>query len=1082
MEVTLQECLSNRVLLLDGAMGSLVQQSVPEYKGLPDILTVERPEVIRDIHRQYLEAGADIITTCTFNAQRLSLKDAAVYREGLVRDINLAAARLAREVADEYARESGRPRFVLGDVGPTAKMLSLSPDISLPSFRDLAFNQLKDIYREQIEALAEGGVDAILLETCTDVLNIKAAIAAMENISLPLMISMTVSDASGRILSGQTIEAFVETVMYAHPLSIGLNCGFGADKILPWLRDMAKAVDGRCLLTCHPNAGLPNAYGGYDDTPDDMVRMMRPMLEEGLVRVIGGCCGTTPDHIRAMGRLRDEYKCLSLQESSSESVSCYAGLDILRLSLDTFCNVGERCNVAGSRKFLRLISERNYDEAVAIARKQVEDGAMMLDINMDDGLLDAAEEMQTFLRLIAAEPDIARVPVMVDSSHFEVIAGALQNIQGKPVVNSISLKQGEEEFLREARYIRNMGAAAVVMLFDEKGQATDYERRIEIAARAYRLIVEEAGFAPEDIIFDPNVLTVATGMPEHNNYALDFLRAVEWIHLHMPACRISGGISNLSFALRGQNYMREAMHAVFLYHAVHRGLNMAIMNPSASVTYESVDKGLRTAIEDVIFNRRSDATERLLALVPDCAAAGTNSETSVQGSSACTPVDVVKSCLSRGRNEGLEEALQQLLNEGRSALDIISGPLMDGMMTVGRLFGEGKMFLPQVVKTARTMKQACAFLEPYINGDGSEAAKAGKILIATVKGDVHDIGKNIVKVVLQCNGFHVIDLGVMVQAETIVRTAIDEHVDIVCLSGLITPSLDEMCNVAEAMERAGLRVPLFVGGATTSEEHTRIKIAPLYSGGVYHMKDATENPIMARKLLQPKRVAPFMGERRHEPLSVAALVPLIDWRYFYHAWMVKNGSVEAEELRRDALDLLASYADAGFGVEAVQMFCKARGEDDGIRLFIDASREVMIPTPRQREGEHLSLCDFVDRDDVVGAFAVTINDSFIQTLENLKKEDDDPYKCLLLQTLGDRLAEAAAECLAQELHVAGWGGIRPAVGYPVLPDQHTIFLLDKVLNMAGIGIRLTENGAMYPQSSVAGFYIGHPNAKYFDAR
>jgi 5-methyltetrahydrofolate--homocysteine methyltransferase len=528
--------------------------------------------------------------------------------------------------------------------------------------------------------------------------------------------------------------------------------------------------------------------------------------------------------------------------------------------------------------------------------------------------------------------------------------------------------------------------------------------------------------------------------------------------------------------------MREAMHAVFLYHAVRRGLNMAIMNPSVSVTYESIDEGLRTAIEDVIFNRRSDATERLLALVPDCVTAGTAAESPAQESSAFAPEDVVKSCLSRGRDDGLEAALQQLLDEGRSALGIISGPLMDGMMTVGRLFGEGKMFLPQVVKTARTMKQACAFLEPYIDGDGSEAAKAGKILIATVKGDVHDIGKNIVKVVLQCNGFHVIDLGVMVQAETIVRTAIDEHVDIVCLSGLITPSLEEMCNVAEAMERAGLRVPLFVGGATTSEEHTRIKIAPLYSGGVYHMKDATENPIMARKLLRPRREPPFIGEKRHESISVAALVPLIDWRYFYHAWMVRNGSAEAEELRQDALNLLEDYADASFGVEAVQMFCKARGEDSGIRLFKDAGSEVLIPTPRQKEGERLSLCDFVDKDDVVGAFAITVNSSFIQTLELLKKEDDDPYKSLLLQTLGDRLVEAAAEFLSQELRVAGWGGIRPAVGYPVLPDQRVMFLLAEVLDLAGIGIQLTENGAMYPQSSVAGFYIGNPNAKYFDAR
>lgn len=1082
--MTLREALKERMLLLDGAMGSLVQQMMRGYKGMPDLLVLSHPEVVSEIHRQYLEAGADIITTCTFNAQRLSLKSAPEYSDSLVRDINVAASRLARNMADEYTRRTGRKRYVVGDIGPTSKMLSLSPDIALPSFRDLEFNQLRDIYREQAIALKEGGVDAILLETCTDVLNVKAAVSALEGLDMSLMISMTVSDASGRILSGQTIEAFVETVMYARPLSVGLNCGFGADKILPWLRDMYKAVGGRCYLTCHPNAGLPNAYGGYDDMPEDMVRMMRPMVQEGLVNVIGGCCGTTPEHIRAMRSLCEETPRSSY--SNIKDVvegAVYTGLEVLKLTPGTFCNVGERCNVAGSRKFLRLISEKHYDEALAIARKQVEDGAMVLDINMDDGLLDAKKEMQNFLRLASAEPDIARVPVMVDSSHFEVIESALKNIQGKAIVNSISLKQGEEEFLREARFVRNMGAAVVVMLFDEKGQATDYERRIEIADRAYRLLTENVGFLPEDIVFDPNVLTIATGMEEHNLYALDFLRATEWIHAHMPLSRISGGISNLSFALRGQNYMREAMHAVFLYHAIRRGMNMAIMNPATTVTYESLDVDLRQAIEDVIFNTREDATERLLALVPRYSSEGKEESSLSSKIDVLTPTEVVKMCLHQGRNEGLTESLKKLIDEGNSALDIISGPLMDGMMEVGRLFGEGKMFLPQVVKTARTMKEACAFLEPYMDDETESSSHAGKILIATVKGDVHDIGKNIVKVVLQCNGFHVIDLGVMVQAETIVDTAIKENVDIVCLSGLITPSLEEMCNVAEAMERAGLSIPLFVGGATTSEQHTRLRIAPLYSGGVYHMKDATENPIVARKLLQSHPVPPFMGEQRHRPITIEDVLPLVDWRYLYHAWMVKNDSKEANQLRHDALQLLDEFHDAGFALEAVQAFYEAKGEPDGFRIKTEDGKDIFIPTPRQKAGEKLALSDYVSEEgDVVGAFAVTVNRAFVQRLEQLKTEDSDPYRSLLLQTLGDRLVEATAEYLSAELKKTGWGGIRPAIGYPILPEQKTIFLLADVLDIEGLGISLTENGAMYPQSSVAGFYIGNPKSKYFDAR
>lgn len=834
--MSITEALRHKILLLDGAMGSLIQARLPAYSGLADELVLTQPHVIAQVHRAYLDAGADCITTCSFNSHGR-------------RDVNIAAARLARRVADEYTERTGVPRFVLGDVGPTNRMLSMSPDMNRPEYRDLTFAELRDAYRIQIQALMEGGADAVLIETATDTLNVKAALQAAED--YPVLISMTVSDASGRILSGQTIEAFVESVMFARPLAIGLNCGYGAEGVLPWLRQMVRAVNGRCAVTCHPNAGLPNAQGGYDDTPEDMRRMMAPMVQEGWVRMIGGCCGTTPAHIAALRTLLDDAP-LPVKMESREPVTTYAGLDLLSCPMGpspVFINVGERCNVAGSRKFLRLISEHNYDEALTIARRQVEDGAMVLDLNLDDGMLDSVLEMQTFLRLMGADPDIARVPVMIDSSRWEVIERGLENVQGKPIVNSISLKEGEELFLAHARIIRRFGAAVVVMLFDEQGQATDYERRIAIAARAHHLLTEVIGLAEEDIIFDPNVLTVATGMPEHDRYALDFIRATEWIHSHYPACRISGGVSNLSFAFRGQNYLREAMHAVFLYHAIRAGLSMAILNPASAVQYADIPLPLREAIEDVVLARNPASADRLLDLVstsPDTPVAA--EETLLHTPDAASQVRL---CLQRGTTEGLTEALQSLLDSGSRPLDIISGPLMQGMQEVGTLFGEGKMFLPQVVKTARTMRRATDFLQPFMTSETSSSPTDSQdsILIATVRGDVHDIGKNIVSVVLQCNGYRVIDLGVNVSAEDIVARAEAERVDVVCLSGLITPSLEEMAIVAQLMERRGLTCPLFVGGATTSARHTELKLQPLYRGGVYHMTDASQNPIWAHKLL-----------------------------------------------------------------------------------------------------------------------------------------------------------------------------------------------------------------------------------------
>ena len=1207
--MTLREAFDHKILLLDGGMGSLIQ----EYgiKGANnDMLSIEHPEVILDIHRRYVKAGVDVLTTNTFSSQCVSQHE--YHQEGRIVEMNRAAVRLARQAADEAV---GRKVFVLGDVGPTSKMLSMSDDVNDPAARAITFDELEAAYQEQIEALVEEGVDGILIETIFDTLNAKAALSAFVKVKCvksaadeafpEVLLSMTVSDASGRTLSGQTVEAFVTSVLHAQPLCLGLNCGLGADGMVPYLRQMSMAAP--CFVSCHPNAGLPNQFGGYDDTPEDMVRQMQPYFEERLVNMVGGCCGTTPEHIAAMRAEIDRRAGETVRKpvehdhamhlsgleplvAGTSHSTLHTPLSSLHFPHSTlFVTVGERCNVAGSRKFLRLINEKNYDEALDIARKQVEDGARVIDVNMDDGLLDARHEMVTFLNLLASDPAISRVPIMVDSSRFDVIEAGLKCLQGKGIVNSISLKMGEEEFIEHARIVHRLGAAVIAMCFDEEGQATDYERRIHICQRMYRLLTEVVGFAPEDIIFDPNVLTVATGMAEHNAYAHDFIRATRWITDNLPGARVSGGLSNLSFAFRGNNYLRESMHSVFLHHAKANGMGMAIMNPAAEVDYKTIPLELRMAITEVLLNTSPDAPDDLIEIAQRMSEAQLNAKaagqkydpkalfapssavvthpSSASPSSAAdlgptsdavfgspsTPESRLQQSLLKGLTTGLDADLHALIERGDTPVQIISGPLMAGMNEVGRLFGEGKMFLPQVVKTARTMKKAVEILQPFMEAAQSDASQievGGTIVIATVKGDVHDIGKNIVSVILACNGFRVIDLGVMVPADQIIRSAIENHADIVCLSGLITPSLEEMCHVATAMQEAGLGIPLMVGGATTSPIHTAVKIAPCYSGPVFHVRDAASNPGLAMRLLDPAQhdavvaenqaeqqrireqqscrdqqnsrdpqtvsdapvgdaspvipnpsptAPPFLGPRLLPSIPVSTIIPLIDWTYFYWSWRVKEGSDEASNLRTDADLLLQEIADdPAYALRATQAFYPAQGLSDRIRITLRhndhdpscpcCNQSVDIMTPRRQkssQGEEESaghaLCDYVSSNgDYVGAFAATVSSTFVERLERLKHEQgNSDYDALLLQTLGDRLAEAASEYLSQQLKEQHqWGGIRPAIGYPSLPDQRQIFQLAKLIDFSAIGITLTENGAMYPQASVCGLYISNPDACY----
>lgn len=871
----LRDNIKDRILILDGAMGTMIQGynltekdfrgnlellQMLNYQGNNDMLNLSRPDIIEDIHRRYLEVGADIISTNTFSAQRISQAD--YHMESFSRDIAYAGAKLARKCADEYST-ADKPRFVAGSIGPTNKTCSMSPDVSDPAKRDLTYDALFDAYSEQVAAMIEGGIDAVLIETIFDTLNAKVAIDASlsemkkAGIDLPIMLSVTITDLSGRTLSGQTLDAFLASVSSYPIFSVGLNCSFGAEQMRPYLKELAAKAP--YYISIHPNAGLPNSMGEYDETAEIMVPQMASFVDEGLVNIIGGCCGTTEEFIAGYVKVVEGKKPHIPVDAPKEMI--LSGLEQFRLTPEiSFVNVGERCNVAGSRKFLRLVKEKNYEEALTIARKQVDDGALVLDINMDDGLLEAKDEMAHFVNMISSEPEIARVPLMIDSSDWEVVVSALKCVQGKAIVNSISLKEGEEVFIRHAKDVLRFGAAVVVMCFDEEGQATSYEHRIEIAERAYKILTEKVGFPPQDIIFDPNILAICTGMKEHNSYAVDFIRATEWIKKNLPGAHVSGGVSNLSFSFRGNNYIREAMHAVFLYHAIQVGMDFGIVNPATKVTYADIPEDHLKIIEDVVLDRVEGADELLIELANKILEekeaqknGGVTQEVAQEAWRNDILEDRLKYALRKGISTYLNEDIHEALEKYPHAVNIIEGPLMQGMNEVGDLFGAGKMFLPQVVKTARTMKDAVAILQPYIEKEKVDGkAIAGKVLLATVKGDVHDIGKNIVGVVMACNNYEVIDLGVMVPADQIIKKAKEENVDLIGLSGLITPSLQEMVNSVVAFKEAGLNIPVMIGGATTSQLHVALKIAPLYDAPVVWVKDASVNPSIAAALLNDK--------------------------------------------------------------------------------------------------------------------------------------------------------------------------------------------------------------------------------------
>ena len=879
----LRDNIKDRILILDGAMGTMIQGynlteqdfrgnlellQMLNYQGNNDMLNLSRPDIIEDIHRRYLEVGADIISTNTFSAQRISQAD--YHMESFSRDIAYAGAKLARKCADEYST-ADKPRYVAGSIGPTNKTCSMSPDVSDPAKRDLTYDALFDAYSEQVAAMIKGGIDAVLIETIFDTLNAKVAIDASlsemkeAGVDLPIMLSVTITDLSGRTLSGQTLDAFLASVSSYPIFSVGLNCSFGAEQMRPYLKELAAKAP--YYISIHPNAGLPNSMGEYDETPEIMVPQMASFVDEGLVNIIGGCCGTTEEFIAVYVKVVEGKKPHIPVDAPKEMI--LSGLEQFRLTPEiSFVNVGERCNVAGSRKFLRLVKEKNYEEALTIARKQVDDGALVLDINMDDGLLEAKDEMAHFVNMISSEPEIARVPLMIDSSDWEVVVSALKCVQGKAIVNSISLKEGEEVFIRHAKDVLRFGAAVVVMCFDEEGQATSYERRIEIAERAYKILTEKVGFPPQDIIFDPNILAICTGMKEHNSYAVDFIRATEWIKKNLPGAHVSGGVSNLSFSFRGNNYIREAMHAVFLYHAIQVGMDFGIVNPATKVTYADIPEDHLKIIEDVVLDRVEGADELLIELANKILEekeaqknGGVTQEVEQEAWRNDILEDRLKYALRKGISTYLNEDIHEALEKYPHAVNIIEGPLMQGMNEVGDLFGAGKMFLPQVVKTARTMKDAVAILQPYIEKEKVDGkAIAGKVLLATVKGDVHDIGKNIVGVVMACNNYEVIDLGVMVPADQIIKKAKEENVDLIGLSGLITPSLQEMVNSVIAFKEAGLNIPVMIGGATTSQLHVALKIAPLYDAPVVWVKDASVNPSIAAVLLNDKERERFCKE------------------------------------------------------------------------------------------------------------------------------------------------------------------------------------------------------------------------------
>lgn len=1183
--------LRERILILDGAMGTMIQQYrfdeaayrgerfadwPSDLKGNNDLLCITQPSIIEDIHRAYLEAGADIIETNSFNATSIAMADYGM--ESLARELNVSAAQCARRAVDAVMKaDPARPRFVAGVLGPTNRTASISPDVNDPGYRNTNFDLLVAAYLEAIDGLVEGGADLLLIETIFDTLNAKAAVFAVmkycddHQIDIPMMISGTITDASGRTLTGQTTEAFYHSLRHAKPITMGLNCALGAKELRPYMAELSRISEG--FVSAHPNAGLPNEMGEYDESPEAMAAEIRDWASKGYLNLIGGCCGTTPAHIRTIA---DAVADLSPRVLPEIEPACrLSGLEPLTIdSKSLFVNVGERTNVTGSKRFLRLIKEGDYDTALDVARQQVEAGAQIIDINMDEGLLESKDCMVRFLNLIAAEPEISRVPIMIDSSKWDIIEAGLKCIQGKGIVNSISMKEGEAAFIEQARLVRRYGAAVIIMAFDEDGQADTRERKTQICTRAYKLLTEQLGFPPEDIIFDPNIFAIATGIEEHNNYAVDFIEAVHDIKTTLPYALISGGVSNVSFSFRGNEPVREAIHAVFLYHAIKAGMDMGIVNAGQLAIYEDIPAELKEAVEDIVLNRREDGTERMLDIAEKYRGTGAGSVRQEDLSWREWPVEKrLAHALIKGIADYIDEDTEEARLKAERPLHVIEGPLMDGMNVVGDLFGEGKMFLPQVVKSARVMKKAVAWLMPYMEAEkellGTQQESHGRILMATVKGDVHDIGKNIVGVVLQCNGYEVIDLGVMVACDKILDVAKRENVDIIGLSGLITPSLDEMVNVASEMERLGFALPLMIGGATTSRIHTAVKIAPAYHGPVIHVADASRAVGVASNLLNDtlkaemmsavdteyeairvrrrgqqdnRNLAPLEQARKNpfrwdwdsyqppEPLQkgiqvfddypLADIARRIDWTPFFQSWELAGKfprilddevvGKEATRLYRDAQQMLKKIIDEKWlTAKAVIGFWPANSQVDDILLKDDSGQPLItlhhLRQQLERKGvekPNYCLSDYIApvdsaKTDWLGGFVVTAGTGIEEHLERFAADHDD-YSSIMLKALADRLAEAFAERLHERVRKEYWGydseeslsnddmidekyrGIRPAPGYPACPDHTEKALLWQLLKPdQRIGVTLTESYAMYPASSVSGWYFSHPEARYF---
>lgn len=1182
---SLRQALASRILILDGAMGTMLQRHGLDeagtrgqrfaawhrpLRGNHDVLNLTRPDIVRHIHEQYLEAGADLIETNTFSSTAIAQTDYGL--ADLVPELNREGARLARQACETLQAETGRCAWVIGVLGPTNRTASLSPDVQDPGKRNVEFDQLAEDYGLAARSLLEGGADVLMVETIFDTLNAKAALYAIRLLQeergeekVPLLISGTITDASGRLLAGQTVEAFWTSVAHARPLAVGLNCALGAAQMRPWLSELAAVAD--CLLSAHPNAGLPNPLGGYDETPEAMALTLREFASQGLLNMVGGCCGTTPETIAAIAQA---MKGLAPRQTRKQSPTLrLAGLEpFLFRREQLFVNIGERTNVTGSARFRALVESNDFVGALAVARQQVESGAQILDINLDEGLLDSQQAMTTFLRLLQAEPDIARIPWMIDSSNWSVLRAGLANIQGKPIVNSISLKEGEDSFLQQAREIRRFGAAVVVMAFDEKGQAETFERKMAILTRSHHLLTQKVAFPPEDIIFDPNIFAVATGLEGHNRFGLAFLQTVTKLKQEFPLCRTSGGISNFSFSFRGNNAVREAMHSVFLYHAVRAGLDMGIVNAGQLPIFEEIDCDLRQAIEDILFDRGNEvlATERLLAIAPKYQAMIKEAR-ATEAPEQLPLVERLVQALLHGKDETIEKDVLQAAAELGGGLAVIEGPLMAGMNRVGDLFGAGALFLPQVVKSARVMKKAVATLQPMLSSHSGSERKLGRILLATVRGDVHDIGKNIVGVVLQCNGFEVIDLGVMVPCEHILAEAVRLKVDAIGLSGLITPSLEEMCLVAAEMERRGFQIPLLIGGATTSTTHTALRIHPLYSHGVVHVADASRAAGVARNLLDSHHKAAFLEKQREEyerrqrstragisinkevtlaearqqgakldwtsyqppkpnflgrkvlnPYPMEDLLERIDWTPLFQAWELPGTfpaildhpihGQQARELWTDAGILLREIqAENLLEARAVLGLFPAHRREDDIVIDLGLDGSMAFPQLRQQlpksSGKaQFCLADFLapeesGKQDYLGLFAVSAGFGMEEATARFKANHDE-YRAMLLQCLGDRLAEALAERLHEKTRQVYWGyaaderfsnqelisecyrGIRPAPGYPACPDHRLKRLIWQALKVeTSIGLNLTESCAMWPSAAVSGFYFSHPQAHYF---